>query len=201
MFYKIDEFETTIGNFFNAPYAVAVDSCTHAIELCLRLKKITELKMPTHTYLSVPMTAIKLNLEWGWNQDKWKEYYFLEGTNIIDAAVFWKENGYIPGSLMCISFQFRKHLSLGRGGMILLDNQHEKDILVKMSYDGRSRDFAWGDQKIDILGYHYYMTPETAHLGLDKFQDAKARKSRTWSYLDYPDLSEMPIFKKEKNVK
>jgi hypothetical protein len=28
----------------------------------------------------------------------------------------------------------------------------------------------WRDQDIESYGYHYYMTPETAQLGLDKFR-------------------------------
>ena len=35
---------------------------------------------------------------------------------------------------MCISFQFQKHLSLGRGGMILLDSQFAKQELKRMSH-------------------------------------------------------------------
>ena len=44
-------------------------------------------------------------------------------TNIIDAAVYWKENCYIPNSFMCLSFQFQKHLNIGKGGMILTDDK------------------------------------------------------------------------------
>ena len=38
---------------------------------------------------------------------------------------------------MCISFQFRKHLSLGRGGIILTDNLLAAKELK--TYDGRSK--------------------------------------------------------------
>jgi hypothetical protein len=70
-----------------------------------------------------------------------------------------------------------------------------------MSYDGRSRDAPWAEQSVDVLGYHYYMTPETAQLGIDKLEKAKVTEPKSWSYLDYPDLSLMPIFKKDENVK
>jgi len=195
MFERVDNFEKTIAEFFNAPYAVATDCCTHAIELCLRLKKFKEIKIPTHTYLSVPMTAVKLNLNWSWSQDNWSNFYTIEDTNIIDAAVYWKKNGYIPDSLMCLSFQFRKHLSLGRGGIILLDNKIDRENLIKMSYDGRSRSQPWMEQKITSIGYHYYMTPETAELGLKKFNEVKDIESKIWTYKDYPNLSTMEIFK------
>ena len=68
--------------------------------------------------------------------------------------------------LCVLSFQFQKHLSLGRGGMILTDDKDAKDELKKMSYDGRVPDSPWRDQNISTMGYHYYMTPETAQNGI-----------------------------------
>ncbi len=164
----IKEFENKVAEFYGAPYAVAVDCCTHAIELCLRHQNIKTITVPKRTYISVPFLAQKLGIELRWKDDKWKDFYWIEDTNIIDAAVLWKENSYIPGTFMCLSFQFQKHLSLGRGGMILLDNKDSVDRLKKMSYDGRIPGVPWREQNIDTIGYHYYMTPETAQLGLDK---------------------------------
>ena len=39
-----------------------------------------------------------------------------------------------------------------------------------MSYDGRLPDVPWREQNISSVGYHYYMTPETAQLGLEKLR-------------------------------
>lgn len=195
MFNIINDFESTVAEFYGARYGVAVDCATHAVELCLRLQAIKSTDCPKHTYLSIPMTLSKINIDWSWRDEQWKDYYYLGGTNIIDAAVFWKEQSYISGTMMCLSFQFRKHLSLGRGGMILLDNKEDRDLLIKMSYDGRTRETPWAQQSVDCMGYHYYMTPETAQLGLEKFADARSKEPKPWSYLDYPDLSTMPVFK------
>ena len=38
-FQVIADFEKEVAKFFDAPYAVAVDCCTHGLELCLRYKK------------------------------------------------------------------------------------------------------------------------------------------------------------------
>ena len=95
---------------------------------------------------------------------------------------------------MSISFQFRKHLSLGRGGIILTDNKEAAIELKKMSYDGRLPDTPWRDQNISTMGYHYYMTPETAQLGLDKLDDAINTPSYKWTIDDWPDVSVMEIF-------
>ena len=97
--------------------------------------------------------------------------------------------------MMCLSFQYKKHLSLGRGGMILLDDATAAAELKKMSYDGRLPDVPWREQNIDTIGYHYYMTPETANLGLKKLPDAIRTPPRKWSVSDWPDLTKMEIFK------
>ena len=191
----INQFEKEIAKFYNAPYAVAVDCCTHGIELCLRHTKANDITIPARTYLSVPMTAEKLGLRWSWKDEDWKDFYQIGNTNIIDAAVLWKENSYIENTFMCLRFQFQKHLSLGRGGMILTDDKNAALILKKMSYDGRIPNVPWREQNVDTLGYHYYMTPETAQLGLNKLSDAVSNKPREWSLLDWPDLREMEIFK------
>ena len=138
-FEAVSELENKVAEFFGSPYAVAVDCCTHGIELCLRLKDYKKIKVPTRTYIAIPFLANKLNIQMEWCTDEWKDYYYLT-DDIIDAAVLWKKDSYIPGTYMSRSFQFQKHLSLGRGGMILLDNKEDYDILKKMSYDGRVPD-------------------------------------------------------------
>jgi dTDP-4-amino-4,6-dideoxygalactose transaminase len=191
----VTEFENKVANFFGSPYAISVDSCTHGLELCLRYEKYDEIEIPCRTYISVPFLAEKLKIKWKWKEENWKDYYYLGNTNIIDAAVLWKENSYIPNTYMCLSFQFQKHLSLGRGGMILLDSKKSYDILKKMSYDGRIPNIPWREQNIDTVGYHYYMTPETAQNGLDKLPTAIETTPRQWDINDWPDLRNMDVFK------
>lgn len=195
-FNTISEFEERISEFFGSPYAVAVDSCSHGIELCLRYTKETKINVPKRTYLSIPFLAEKLGLERNWRDEVWEEYYTLNygEKRIIDAAVLWRKDSYIPNTFMCLSFQYQKHLSLGRGGMILLDNENDYNVLKKMSYDGRVPNIPWRDQDIDCIGYHYYMTPETAQLGLDKLENAINTTPRKWIYTDWPDLTQMKIF-------
>ena len=194
----VKKFEEEIAQFYGAPYAVAVDCCTHAIELCLRYKNPKRVTFPNRTYISIPFLGEKLNLKWSWDEGEWRDYYYIGNTNIVDAAVLWKKDSYIPGTLMCLSFQFQKHLSLGRGGMILTDNKKAAEVLKKMSYDGRVPDKPWRDQDISSTGYHYYMTPETAQNGLDKLEEAKKRKPRQWHWEDWPHLEKMSVFQNTK---
>ncbi len=194
-FDDVAKFETEVARFYGAPYAVATDCCTHAIELCLRHTKADDIVIPCRTYISVPFTAEKLKLNWSFDDWDWKNYYTLGNTYIIDAAVHWQENGYVPGSLMCLSFQFQKHLSLGKGGMILTDSLSDAVALKKMSYDGRLPNIPWREQDIASTGYHYYMTPETARAGIEKLKEAKQRTPREWVVTDWPDLRNMTVFK------
>ena len=198
-FNVVTELENKISEFFGSPYAIAVDSCTHGIELCLRYTKETKINVPKRTYLSVPFLAEKMGLEREWRDEEWEDYYTINYGNkrIIDAAVLWRKDSYLPNTFMCVSFQYQKHLSLGRGGIILLDNENDYTQLKKMSYDGRLPNIPWRDQDIDTIGYHYYMTPETAQLGLDKLESAINTKPRTWVVTDWPDLTQIKIFKKK----
>lgn len=190
----VSEFEKKMADFFGAPYAVAVDSCTHGMELVLRYKNIIALKCPKKTYLSIPMLADKLNIPLIWTDDNWIEYYNLT-YDVRDAATMWRAGSYHYG-FYCLSFQYQKHLSLGRGGMILCPDSQSYFELKKMSYDGRLPGIPWRDQNIDTMGYHYYMTPETAALGLQKLPNAIATAPKIWTYKDYPDLTKMKIWAK-----
>ena len=190
----VEKFEKKIANFFGAPYAVAVDSCTHGIEICLRYKLVKKIIVPCRTYVSVPFLANKLKIDLEWSHKQWSDYYFLT-EDIADAAVLWKRNSYIKDKLMCVSFQYQKHLSIGRGGVILCSDIAAYCSLKKMSYDGRVPGIPWREQDIESIGYHYYMTPETAELGLKKLDKAIAIPAKQWKYNEWPDLTKMKIFK------
>jgi len=203
-FNKIKEFENKIAEFYGAPYAVAVDCCTHGVELCLRYENFSYIEVPKRTYISIPFLSKKLGIQLIWKDEEWVDYYYLTNnppfTPIIDAAVLWKKDSYIPGTFMNISFQFRKHLALGRGGCILTDNKEAALELKKMSYDGRLPDVPWREQDISTMGYHYYMTPETAKLGLEKLPNAIKNKPTQWTINDWPDVSKMKIFNTSKDI-
>jgi dTDP-4-amino-4,6-dideoxygalactose transaminase len=193
-FETITKFEERIAEFYGAPFAVATDSCTHALELAIRYCDATSINVPKRTYISVPLLSKKIGIGLSWREQNWVDFYYIHYT-IVDAAVLWKPNSYIPGTFMCLSFQHQKHLSLGRGGMILCDDEKSAQQLKKMSYDGRIPTIPWREQNISTMGYHYYMTPETAQNGLDILDEAIIRKPKQWTINDWPDLTQMDIFK------
>ena len=192
---SVFKFESLISRWFGSSYGIAVDSCTHGVELCLRYIGIDEIEVPKRTYLSIPFLSNKLNVPLKWKDEDWRDYYEIGNSGVYDAAVLWRKNSYIPNTMMCLSFQFQKHLSLGRGGMILLDDEDSYKSLRKMVYDGREPNIPWRDQNIDTVGYHYYMTPETAELGIKKFEDAVNETPRKWKLDDWPDLTKLEVFK------
>jgi hypothetical protein len=46
------------------------------------------------------------------------------------------------------------------------------------------------------MGYHYYMTPETAQKGLTILDEAIRRQPRIWNNNNYPDLTKMKLWAK-----
>lgn len=189
----VTEFENKIAEFFGAPYSVGVDSATNGLELALRLKEASFINVPRRTYVSVAMLANKLGLKLSWSDREWSKGYEIY-PGVYDAAPLWEKDGYIQGTMMVISFQFSKHLSIGRAAVILTDKYLEADELRKMAYDGRERDIPWREQDIQIFGYHYYLQPELAQVGLDKLEDAIARPAKVWNCEDYPDISKFKVF-------
>ena len=165
----------------------------------MRFEKYDFVEVPTNTYLSVPLIMKKIGIrQWRWEDNQWEKYYYIGSTNIVDAAVYFEKDSYIPGTYFCLSFQQRKHLPLGRGGMILTDDPKAYYVLKRMSCDGRDFYRPWRDQDIDIMGYHYYMTPEKASEGIDRFHEVVNKPVKHWTYQDYPYLPDMSVFKYDK---
>ena len=192
------DFEKSVAEFFGSPYAVATDCCTHAIEMCLRLKKYDILNIPAKTYVSIPFMLEKINHSYKLVDKNWRDFYYV-APDIIDAAVHWQRNSYLAGTKMCLSFHFKKHINIGRGGMILLDNEEEKNRLVRMRHDGRPiyDGVLYAEEDITEIGYHYYMTPETATIGLEIFNNVKDNLPIRKGSADYRDLRKYTFFEKK----
>lgn len=193
--YKIVKmFEEEVAEYTGAPYAVAIDSCTNAIFLTLmyfRYLKERESKdldwdnrviIPSKTYLSVPMSIIHAGFEVVFNEkmNDWSGIYQLYPFPIYDSAKRLTSDMYIQGSFMCLSFHIKKNLSIGKGGMILTDNDNAVEWFKKARYEGRSEK-GYQDDNINMLGWNMYMTPQEASHGLALMQNYPK---------DVPDLNE-----------
>ena len=161
-FDKISKLEKEISEFTGAPYVVATDCCTHAIELALRITKVQKVKITPYTYLSVPMLFHKLLIDYEFVDEEWDDEYQLHGTNIWDSAWLLKPNMYRKDMIQCLSFGHGKPIDNKRGGCILLDNEQQYQLLKKMAFDGRNRDISWNDEQNFVVGYHYNMPIEHA---------------------------------------
>ena len=156
-------FEEKIARFAGSKYAVALDSCTNALFLCLKYLKIQnrEIEIPSRTYLSVPQTILHSGNHPIFRDYDWSGWYRLGNTDVIDSAGRLQKNMYIEDAYMCLSFHLRKVLPLGKGGMILLNSKEAYDWMQMAVYEGRDRREPHDNIKdIDINGWNMYMTPE-----------------------------------------
>jgi dTDP-4-amino-4,6-dideoxygalactose transaminase len=197
-FTPLFNFEKQIADFFNAPYAIGVDCCTHGLEMCIQAthEESDSILCPTQTYISVPFMLEKINKKYLFKDVEWDGYYHLT-SKVVDAATLWKKDSYIPHTCMCISFHIKKHINIGRGGMILLDDYLLYKKLQKMRYDGRSiyDEILYSDDNITEIGYHYYMTPETAADGIKIFEQKKDLPPKIITYKDYTNITQFSYFK------
>jgi dTDP-4-amino-4,6-dideoxygalactose transaminase len=190
-------FEEEVAEYTNAPYAVAVDSCTNALFLCLKFLNIEgeEIIVPKKTYLSVPMSVIHAGGVPVFKDIEWSGIYQLKPFNLYDAAKRFTSNMYIPNSLMCLSFHIKKHISIGKGGMILTDNPFAVEWLKKARYEGRSEK-NYDQDNIQMLGWNMYMTPLQASHGLSLMLNYPEHVPDLGENGGYKDLTTNDVFKK-----
>lgn len=195
----IDIFERKVAEFAGCKYAIAVDCCTHAIELSLRylisigeLKKKKDIGIPAHTYISIPQMINRLGLSCVYHNDPWTGVYQLQGSRVYDGATRWTEMMFTGGNaLHCVSFQIKKTLCIGKGGMILTDDEAAYNWLKLARYDGRDMSIPY-DQPghVKMIGYHYYMEPESAARGLLLMEKISGGKD-TGNSTTYPNVEKM----------
>ena len=64
MLEQITKFENQLAQFTGAPYVIATDCCTHAIEIALRHRNPASITSSAFTYLSIPMLFHKLKINY-----------------------------------------------------------------------------------------------------------------------------------------
>ena len=197
----VDTFERQIADYCGSKYAVAVDNMTNGLFLCLKYLKISneEITIPARTFMSVPCAIIQSG-----NMVKFdKNHPSIEGKNlkgqyrldpfpIWDSALSFSKGMYIDGQFQCLSFSGpHKYLKLGKGGMILTDNEDAEEWLKRARYFGR-RPVDHLKDNFDMLGWNYYMLPEIAARGIVLMAAIKDYNEDI--SLEYQDLSKYPIY-------
>ena len=202
--YKVVKFfEEEVADYTGAPYAISVDSCTNAIFLVCKYLNVTDVTIPSKTYLSVPQSIIhaggKVIFDTSQETNNWKGIYQLKPYPIYDSAKRLTSNMYIPNSFMCLSFHIKKHLKIGKGGMILTDNEDAVKWFKKARYEGRSEKL-YHEDDIDMLGWNMYMTPQEAAHGLALMQNYPVNVPDLDENNGYRDLTEFSVFKNCKKI-
>jgi dTDP-4-amino-4,6-dideoxygalactose transaminase len=195
---KVLEFEETIAEFCGSKYAVAVDSNTNGIKLVLEYLKIkdTVITIPKKTYVSVPNQIIHSGNIPKFEDIEWSGEYRLDSTPIVDSACRFKKNMYINDTYQILSFHHRKIIKIGKGGMILTNDENFVSWCRPMIYDGRHIDKMYTEDEFECIGYHMYMTPEDAQLGMECFRKvSKNENDDCGSSNTYKDLTQQSIFK------
>jgi dTDP-4-amino-4,6-dideoxygalactose transaminase len=201
----VSTFEKKVAQFAGAKYGIAVDCCTNAVFLSLQyLKDIKEVKegdvitIPNRVFFSIPMAIQLSGLKVKFEPMDWSGTYQLKPTNIYDAAVRFTENMFIPDSLFCMSFQYKKRLPIGRGGMILTDDPCAKVIIDQTRNMGRHMDVDQWHDNFKLNGWNMYMSPDDAARGILIFDDLM-EQGKTFADSacqdNYADLSTQELFK------
>jgi dTDP-4-amino-4,6-dideoxygalactose transaminase len=210
--YKItEEFEKALADYTGAKYVVTLDNMSNALFLALYYEKNVAkrlgqdfIKIPNRTYPSVPCEIIHAGLKVEFEKVKSKTIkgaYQLQPSRVIDSALRFTTDMYIPDTHMCISFTGPyKHFKLSKGGAILTDDHDAYLWFKRARYSGR-RECSYHDDNLDMLGWNFYMMPELAARGLllmNQFYNLDGSKKHNDDLeLPYPDLSKFEIYKNE----
>jgi len=190
-------FEEEIAHYTGATYAIATNSCTNAVFLACKYLNVSgqTITIPKRTYLSIPQSIRQAGGILQFEDLDWQGIYQLKPFPIYDAAKRLTSDMYIPGSLMCLSFHFKKHLKIGKGGMILTDDVVALERIKRMRYEGRTDGISYHDDIIDEEGWNMYMTPEQAARGLVLLTDHPQNPPDLIEDPPYRDVTEFNLFK------
>jgi len=202
-FKVVQMFEEEVADYAGSKYAVSVDSCTNALFLCCKYLNVSDVTIPSKTYLSVPQSIIhsggNVIFDKRESTNNWTGIYQLKPYEIYDSAKRFTSNMYIPNTFMCLSFHIKKHLKISKGGMILTDDLDAVKWFKKARYEGRSEKL-YHEDDIDMLGWNMYMTPQQASHGLSLMQNMLKDNSDLDENNGYRDLTEFSVFKNNKII-
>lgn len=196
----VRQFEAAVAEFAGCKYGVAVDTCTAALHLsleyCQRKFKTDTITIPYKTYVSVPCMIKHMGLNIFWSEVQWKGHYILSPHPILDSACrFTKDmckEGIPSFCFTCVSFQYRKHLPIGRGGMIL-HNDDEADQWFRLARFSGRHEVPLTEDTPEMIGWHYFMEPERAARGLQLLSLMPTQTPEDLQF-DYPDLRTFGLY-------
>ena len=190
-----------MAEYAGSKYAVSVDSCTDALYLCLKyLDASGTVILPSKTWISVPCSVIQSGCKVKFDNYTWTGAYQLKPYPIWDGAVRMKKGMYKPNTYHCLSFHIRKHIPIGKGGMILTDDKKAYDWFRTVRYEGRTMSedgINYVLYKKDVIksqGWNMYMTPEQAARGLELLEKIEDDNPDQESSGTCKDLEKLGIY-------
>ena len=209
----VRDFEKALCDYTGAKYAVTTNSCTMALLLatkyCIddaRAKGLwniplpPQISIPKRTYVSVPQSIIHAGGQPVFRDENWIGRYQLKPLPVWDCArsftspmANWVHGGAAP-IMLCVSFHATKILGDTQGGAILHDNDEADAWLRRARFDGRTEGVAPKDDTFKHLGWHCYMSPDVAARLMLKLS-VLPKHNEPLPNDDYPDLSQLEIFK------
>jgi perosamine synthetase len=199
---EVEKFEKAFAEYVGSKYAVAVDSCTSALFLCLYISEAQEVTIPTLTFCSVANSILQAVKDLKFEDVSYVgSQYALKGTRIIDSAHSLYRGCYIDG-MMCFSFYPTKLLSSAEGGMIALNDEEAAFKLRLLRFHGKQGDNA--DYKVIVPGYKMNMTNLQAAIGLqqlkklDKMNERRSKIKELYNKLlgeSYSTINDLHLYR------
>jgi len=197
----VDIFEKKVAEFAGAKFGIAVDCCTHGVFLSMKYLQYTGamttghyITIPDRTYVSIAQQVIHAGMRIDFEDVAWSGVYQLKPFPIWDGATRWRKGMY-NGGFHVASFQLKKRVPIGRGGMILTNDAEAYRWLKKASYDGRDLNVSQWEDDYEIMGWHYYMTPEDAARGIMLMDQVGDVTEDCGDHNSYKPLSTRTIFR------
>ena len=226
-FKVVRDFEAALCEYTGAPFAVTTTSCTMALLLAVayhlqRMRWLAQeadrligflsdrsaIEIPKRTYVSVPQSIIHAGGRPTFRDEGWRGRYQLKPLPVWDSARWFTSGMFtawgpdhspVAFPMICLSFHWSKTLGIQQGGAILHDDPEADRWLRMARFDGRQEGVHPKIQKDWIIGWHAYMSPETAAAGLVRLATLPRNNAPLpWgpgTDSDYPDLSQLEIFK------
>lgn len=195
----VDAFEKMVAEYAGSKYAVSVDNCTNAVFLCLKyLNAKGDIKVPARTYVSVPQTIVHAGCNPVFEDYDWNGTYKLDPYPIIDGATRFTKNMYVQDTYHCLSFHIKKILPIGKGGMILTNDEVAYKWFKLARYEGRDITIPYDQDHINMMGWNMYMPPEQAAKGIELFLQTKENNDDCGGRWKYPDVRNYGIFNNNK---
>jgi len=193
----VEMFEQEVAKFAGCNYGVAIDNCTDGLFLCLKYHqgRNATVTIPNKTYISVPQTIIHAGHKVEFEDLEWSGVYQLKPYPIYDGATRWTEGMYCAGDgFQVVSFQLKKRIPIGKGGMILTNNKEAVEWFKMMRYEGRHNTVPYEKDEFGCIGYNMYMTPEDAARGLILMKHTSRVNEDSGGSFDNRDLSKQEVF-------